>query len=90
MLVAFSVMWSLMGPAYRQSENHYAIPGAGVFETADCTVSANGELTAKVTHDWIHFYDRNGELEATCERLHTKRPVVVREDLTIHRAIATR
>ena len=85
--IALLVLFS--GPAYRQSANHYAIPGEGVVETKNCTVSANGELTVKVTRDWVYFYDRDGRREADCQRLTEKRPTVVVRPLTIPRNIAT-
>jgi hypothetical protein len=80
---------TLLGPVYRQSADHYSIPGYGVVETNACTVSANGNLTTRVSRDWIFFYDRDGNLEADCQRLNKPRPIVVNEKLTIHRGIAT-
>ena len=57
----------------RQSANTYALVGEGTVVTKDCTVTAEGTLTAKVSkakgHTFLTFIDRDGEEEAQCEVL---------------------
>jgi hypothetical protein len=59
----------------RASANRYALVGEGTVVTKDCTVTAEGGLTARIERDrsrnksWIKFIDRDGEEEAECEVL---------------------
>lgn len=59
--------------ALRQRANVYALVGEGTVVTKDCTVTAEGTLTARLSsergHVWLTFVDRNGEEEAQCEVL---------------------
>jgi|HubBroStandDraft_6_1064221.scaffolds.fasta_scaffold91989_4 hypothetical protein len=59
----------------RQSANHYALVGEGTLVTNDCTVSADGKLTAKVDHErgkmFVTFLDRDGAEEGQCEVTYT-------------------
>lgn len=59
----------------RQSANHYAMVGEGTVVTNDCTVSAEGNLTAQVDHErgkmFLTFLDRDGSEEGQCEVAYT-------------------
>lgn len=55
----------------RIASNQYALVGEGTIATKDCTVTASGELSARIERrarkSWLVFVDRNGEEEAQCE-----------------------
>lgn len=73
-----------------RAPDEYSIPGVGVVHTNDCYVNADGTLTARLAEKprpWIYFYDRDGELEGSCEVLTVPRPIVVIREPKIHRAI---
>lgn len=59
----------------RASENEYALVGEGHVSTKDCTVTAEGTLSARIERKgkklWLLFIDRDGEEEAQCEVLAT-------------------
>ncbi len=66
----------IVGLVLRASPNVYVFPGQSTVRTNNCTVTAEGSLTAKYVpargkapsqRAWIYFYDRAGELEADCE-----------------------
>lgn len=78
---------------FRKASNVYAVPGEGEIHTVSCTVSADGQLSARVVRGakpWLYFYDRDGRREADCQIATQPARVVHVEALTIHRPIATR
>lgn len=77
---------------FRKASNVYSIPGDGEVRTVNCTVSADGQLSARVVwgpKPWLYFYDRDGRREGDCQLATKPAPTVQREQLTIRRSVAT-
>ena len=71
----------------RAAADVYVVPGEGRIETVGCTVTADGDVSAKVVggpKPWVYFYDRDGSYEADCQVLAHARPVLAPE---VHRPI---
>ena len=55
---------------FRQSADVYSVPGEGTIRTVACTVTADGNLSARVTggsKPWLYFIDKQGRREADCQ-----------------------
>lgn len=77
---------------FRKSSNLYSVPGEGEIPTVNCTVSADGSLTARVERGakpWLYFYDRQGRREADCQIATKPAPVALVKAQPIPRGIAT-